>query len=406
MEFLKKDCHVAKTPRNDEWDVSSRRHFFPSLRVKRDNLLFLALLLIETFFASIKSRILRRSIAVFIVSFSLMGCASPGEHLPQADQLNEDLRLFWPGPAADAKIRFVRSIRSSSDVGIRSNWFMKVIRSVSGEEESEEPMVRPYGVYSDGKSLYVADPGLSLVHCFDFREKKYIQIKDAKDQHLEFPVGVAVDKEGRILVTDSGLGRVFTFNNAGKYLGEIGSFDVFEKPTGIAIHNDRIYVVDTHRHSVLVFSHDDGRLLFQFGKNGSKAGDFHYPTHIFASADGHLYITDTLNFRVQIFDRDGNFLSLFGKLGDAMGDFSKPKGIAADSDGNIYVADSQFDNVQIFDHSGRLLLVFGGSGSQKGKMSLPAGVFIDMNDRVYVADSYNRRVQVFQYLGKHSKELD
>lgn len=355
------------------------------------------------FHESIISRALLGPIVVFIVSFSLMGCASIGKNLPQTDQLNEDSRLVWPGPPADPKIRFVRNIRSSRDVGIKNNWLTKILQSVSGDEESDEQMVRPYGVYSDGEMLYVADPGLSLVHCFDFREKKYMQIKDAKDQPLEFPVGVAVDKEGRILVTDSGLGRVFTFNRDGTYLGKIGSSDLFEKPTGIAIHNDRIYVVDTHRHRVLVFSQDDGRLLFQFGKNGSKDGEFHYPTHIFASADGHLYITDTLNFRVQVFDRDGNFLSLFGRLGDAMGDFSKPKGIAVDSDGNTYVADSQFDNIQIFDQSGRLLLVLGGSGSQSGKMSLPAGVFIDRNDRVYVADSYNRRVQVFQYLGKRSQ---
>jgi len=363
--------------------------------------------MIELFFVSIKSRILRRYLVVFFIfSLFLVGCTSTGEHLLQADMPNEDARLVWPGPPADAKIRFVRSIRSSRDVGINNSWFKKMIRSISGEDESEEQMVRPYGVYSDGDRLYVADPGLSLVHFFDFSERRYMQIRSAKDWALESPVGVAVDGDGQIFITDSVLRRVFTFNKYGQYIGDIGSSDLFERPTGIALHNDQIYVVDTQGHCVKVFSHDGGQLLFQFGKNGLKDGEFHYPTHIFASVDGHLYITDSLNFRVQIFDCDGNFLSVFGRLGDAVGDFSKPKGIATDSDGNIYVADSQFDNVQIFDQSGRLLLIFGGSGSQKGRMSLPAGVFIDRNDRIYVADSYNRRIQVFQYLGKHSKQLD
>jgi DNA-binding beta-propeller fold protein YncE len=361
----------------------------------------------KLFSASIKSRTLSRSLVVFFIfSFFFVACASNGRYLPEVDQLIGNSQLVWPGPPADAKIRFIRSVRSSRDIGTRSNWFTNVIRSISGEEDNVEQMARPYGVYAHGDRLYVADPGLSLVHFFDFSERRYIQIRSAKDRALESPVGVAVDGDGQIFITDSVLRRVFTFNKYGKYTGEIASSDLFERPTGIALHNDRIYVVDTQGHRVKVFSHDSGRLLFQFGKNGLKNGEFHYPTHIFASADGHLYITDSLNFRVQIFDCDGNFLSVFGRLGDALGDFSKPKGIATDSDGNIYVADSQFDNVQIFDQSGRLLLIFGGSGSEKGRMSLPAGVFIDTNDRIYVADSYNRRIQVFQYLGKHSKQLD
>jgi DNA-binding beta-propeller fold protein YncE len=354
-------------------------------------------------FTPIKSILFRILVAVFIVSFLLVGCASTGERLQETDQQNENSRIVWPGPPADAKIRFVRSIKSSSDVGIKSTWLEKTIRSVSGEEESEEQLVRPYGVYSDGDRLYVTDPGLSLVHVFDFNTKRYIQINKAKDRALEFPVCVVVNGDGQVFVTDSVLRKVFIFNRDGKYFGEIGSADIFERPTGIALHDDRIYVVDTQGHRIMVFSHDGGRFLFQFGKNGTKNGEFHFPTHIFASSDGHLYITDSLNFRVQFFDRDGNFLSAFGSLGDAMGDFSKPKGIAVDSDGNIYVADSQFDNVQIFDQSGRLLLSLGGSGSQNGRMSLPAGIFIDKNDRLYVTDSYNRRVQVFQYLGKRSK---
>jgi DNA-binding beta-propeller fold protein YncE len=346
---------------------------------------------------------LRMSFVIFITVVMLVGCASTAEHRSESDRQNEDSRLVWPGPPADAKIRFVRSIRSSHDVGVKSSLFTKMIRSISGEEDSEEQMVRPYGVYSDGDRVYVTDPGLSLLHFFDFRDNRYLQITRAKNWSLESPVGVVVDGDGQIFVTDSVLKRVFTFNRDGKYLGEIGSPDIFQRPTGIALQDDRIYVVDTQGHKVMVFSQNGGRLLFQFGKNGSKEGEFHYPTHIFASSDGHLYITDSLNFRIQIFDRDGNFLSAFGSLGDAVGDFAKPKGIAVDSDGNIYVADSQFDNVQIFDQSGRLLLSLGGSGSQNGRMSLPAGIFIDKNDRLYVTDSYNRRVQVFQYLRKRSK---
>ena len=55
--------------------------------------------------------------------------------------------------------------------------------------------------------------------------------------------------------------------------------------------------------------------------------------------DGNVYVTDTMNNRVEIFDADGKFISTFGKNGDGPGYFARPKGIAVDSDGHIWVAD-------------------------------------------------------------------
>ena len=259
-------------------------------------------------------------------------------------------------------------------------------------------MLRPYDVYAHSGKIYVTDPALSLVHIFDFKEKKYFSINKVKSQELISPIGIAVDEMGEVFISDSALRRVFVLDKSGKYIGEIGSEELYVRPTGIAIDDERVYVVDTLGHQILVFSKKDRNLLFRIGKEGAENGNFHYPTQIVVGKEGLIYVTDSLNFRVQIFDRYGNFLSSFGKIGDTMGYFSKPKGIAVDSEGHIYVSDSQFDNIQIFDRDGKLLLVFGGSGSGLGHMSLPTGLFIDQQDQIYVADSYNRRIQIFQYL--------
>ena len=228
-------------------------------------------------------------------------------------------------------------------------------------------------------------------------KKKYRRIGDAGGKELVSPLGVAVDTNGEVFITDSILKRVFEFNGSGTFLREIGADDLFLRPTGIAVDKNRVYVVDTLGHQVLVFSKKEGTLLFRIGRNGTQNGDFNYPTHIFVSRN-KIYVTDSLNFRIQIFDVNGTFLRSFGRLGDAMGDFSKPKGVAVDSEDHIYVVDSQFDNIQIFDPTGKLLLVLGSTGRSLGKLLLPAGIFIDSQDRIYVADSYNKRIQIFQYL--------
>jgi DNA-binding beta-propeller fold protein YncE len=291
----------------------------------------------------------------------------------------------------------VRSIAGPSDIGIRKSWFRRAVDNLLGKEESEERILTPYGVFARDERIYVTDPGAGVVHIFDMREERYFQIKEAKDEELISPIGIAVEGNGEIYLSDSVLQRVFVFDREGKYLREIGTPQTLVRPAGIALSEERLYVVDTHGHQVLTFSKNTGELLSRFGRNGSAQGEFNYPTNIFIK-DGLLYIMDSMNFRVQIFGKDGNFISTFGKLGDGSGDFSKPKGIAVDSEGHIYVADAHFDTVQIFDREGRLLLVFGATGRERGDMVLPAGIFIDARDMVYVADSFNNRVQVFQYL--------
>jgi DNA-binding beta-propeller fold protein YncE len=325
------------------------------------------------------------------------GCAGTDLQTRTSELQTPDTAPAWPPPPQAPRIQYVRSVSGPADIGVKKSWFKRAVDALLGKEDIEEGILKPYGVFAGNDRLYVTDTGAHLLHVFDRREERYFQIKEAKKEELVSPIGVAADKNGEIYLSDSVLHEVFVFDKEGKYLREIGTPELFVRPAGIALDEERIYVVDTHGHQVLVFSRKTGEFLSRFGKNGTGQGDFNYPTNIFIK-DGLVYISDSMNFRVQIFGKDGGFLSAFGKPGDGSGDFSKPRGIAVDSEGHVYVADAHFDAVQIFDREGRLLLVFGSTGRRIGEMSLPAGMFIDEKDMVYVTDSYNNRVQVFQYL--------
>lgn len=339
---------------------------------------------------------------VFLLSFFPLflasACAAPEVANINTLSAEQDSGLVWPQPPQNPRIKFLRTISGPADIGIKRSWFRKTMDNILGKKETVGVMLRPYGVFADANRIYVTDPGISLLHVIDLTEKQYFQIRKPRKEMLISPIGIAVDEYANIYLTDSALKKVFVFDKKGKFLREIGSSELFLRPTGIAVNEDRIYIIDTIGHKIFVFSKKDGKLLFRFGKRGTGKAEFNYPTNIFIGRDGLLYITDSLNFRVQIFDRAGNFISAFGKQGDGSGDFAQPKGIAVDSEGHIYVADAHFDNVQIFDRAGNLLLSFGNTGRKKGGMVLPAGVFIDDRDRIYVADSYNNRIQIFKYL--------
>lgn len=332
------------------------------------------------------------------LSFTLGACTSPEPMHYNFFEGESATALQWPPPPQNPRILYLGSVKSPTERGLKDSWLKKVMSSLFGAETDISTMLRPYGVNADTDRVYVTDPGSGRLHVYDRTRQRYFSVEGWGEKNLTSPIGIAVDGNGNIYVSDSVLKQVFVFDREGKDLRSIGPPDTFQRPAGIALNEDRLYVVDTHGHKVLVLSVTDGRLLFSFGKQGTEHGHFNYPTNIFVSSDKLIYVTDSMNFRVQVFNPDGGYLASFGKLGDGSGNFSKPKGIAVDSDGHIYVVDSHFDNVQIFDGNGNLLLVFGSSGNGKGEFILPAGIYIDKLDRIYVADSYNKRIQVFQYL--------
>lgn len=179
-----------------------------------------------------------------------------------------------------------------------------------------------------------------------------------------------------------------------------------QDPVGLAIDstNRFLYVVDTQQDQVIVYDADSFKLLRRIGTGGknhflTSPGDFGAPQGAAVDADGNLYVTDTLNDRVEIFDADGAFISTFGKAGDGPGYFARPKGIAVDSDGHIWVADQMQDRLQVFNKEGQLLTYIGQNhGELPGQFQSLVGVAIDKSNNVYTAEQEPGRVQMFHYV--------
>ena len=145
---------------------------------------------------------------------------------------------------------------------------------------------------------------------------------------------------------------------------------------------------------------DSGTLLRVIGRRGDRDGEFNFPSHL-ALAQGELYVTDTLNSRVQVFGADtgGQPLRVLGRRGLVLGDLVRPKGVGVDGEGNVYVVESYYDSLLVFSRQGEFLMPIGGTGTATGRFYLPAGVWVDARNRVYVADMFNGRVVLFQFLG-------
>ena len=87
------------------------------------------------------------------------------------------------------------------------------------------------------------------------------------------------------------------------------------------------------------------------------------------------------------------------KHGDGPGYFTRPKGIAVDGDGHIWVADSMQDRLQVFNREGQLLTYVGqGHGELPGQFKALVGVAIDKNNWVFTTEQEPGRLQVFRYV--------
>ena len=266
-------------------------------------------------------------------------------------------------------------------------------------------MMKPYGVaVSPTGQIYVADTAARRVFSFDPDAKSVSFVGEETTTRLTKPIGVAVDERGVIYVADGTLKRIFGFAPSGDIVLAIGHDGELANPSGLAVDrvHQRLWVADAAKHQVTSYSTVDGSRLSTIGERGSEPGEFNFPTNLAVDAHGRLFVADTLNFRIQIFDAEGKFQKSFGTLGDAPGSLNRPKGLGVDSEGHIYVVDASFNNFQIFDEEGQLLLFVGTGGNRPGEFFLPAGLFIDEQDRIYIADQGNSRVEVFQYVkGAH-----
>ncbi len=308
-------------------------------------------------------------------------------------------QLVWPPPPLEPRIRYLKSISTSDDIRGEKGFWRKFWEFFRGPEV--HAMIKPMAVVADSKGrIFIADPAAKRIHVFEPARKKYRFIETVDKQFLQFPINVALDDEDNLYIVDGERRRVFSVTPQGKLKQIYGKQGQLQRPSGIAIDSRRkvLYVADPPAHDIKVFSLTDGKQKKSIGKRGVQPGEFNFPAWLAVDSESRLYVTDSLNGRIQILTQDGKPLSSIGKLGDSTGSFSSPKGIALDSEGHLYVTDAGFDNIQIFDKNGRLLLYFGSAGQAPGLFWMPSGIFIDRNDNIYIADSYNRRVQIFQYL--------
>jgi sugar lactone lactonase YvrE len=131
-------------------------------------------------------------------------------------------------------------------------------------------------------------------------------------------------------------------------------------------------------------------------------------------SQGTIYVADTQNHRIQVFDSTGQQGRTIGSQGNGLGDFYEPRGLAIDAQDNLYIADTWNARIVKMSPNGDWLRVWGtgavdmgdgrmatitdGSEEENAQNPLgffgPRGVAVDDQGHVYIADTGNKRIVV------------
>eukprot|EP00908_Phaeocystis_cordata_P012807 Transcript_23800.p2 GENE.Transcript_23800~~Transcript_23800.p2 ORF type:complete len:671 (+),score=302.65 Transcript_23800:121-2013(+) len=274
-----------------------------------------------------------------------------------------------------------------------------------GSKEAEFNCPEGLAVSRDG-SVVVADSLNHRVQMFAADGSFLRAFGGHGDQPGEFnmPGGVAVGSDAGgdelIVVTDQGNGRVQIFDLEGQYLRQVGAPGSDDgrliEPTGVAVTAaGDIVVADYQNHRVQIFD-SQGAFVLKFGRHGSGHGQFNHPSGIAIAPSGEIVVADYQNDRLQVFTQDGTFVRTLGSNGRGPGEFDRPFDVTISSDGHILVTDYENHRVQILSEAGAFLKQFGSHGQAPGCFDSPGGVAMGPDGRVFVTDCGNGRFQVYK----------
>ncbi len=193
------------------------------------------------------------------------------------------------------------------------------------------------------------------------------------------PTSITVSDQGRRIITDAGYHRILVLDRENRLMQAMGSFC----PLYAADHGSACLDPD-----------GDGPL--ELGD-----GQLHEPWGAVEAFNGDIFVADTWNHRIQVFDPEGRFKAKWGSFGQSFSQEQEgafqlwgPRGLDIDAWGHLVVADTGNHRLVSYSLQGTWLATWTGKDTALRHISEPVSVTRDrQSGHLYVTDTWNGKVQ-------------
>lgn len=168
------------------------------------------------------------------------------------------------------------------------------------------------------------------------------------------------------------------------------------RPSYTLVNDKMIYVADTDNGRIAVFDYN-GKAVTTFGQTGEHK--LISPVSLTMVGDD-IYVSDTKAGKIFIFTKMGKFKGFFETDSEII------PGSIFFKNNLLYAVDVKNTAVKIFDRSGKQIRSFGTKGTESGQFYFPYTIHVTAEGKIYVADSNNNRIQIFDQNGKIIKILN
>lgn len=254
---------------------------------------------------------------------------------------------------------------------------------------------------------------------------------------LDSPVGIAVDGSGNLYIAEAGNNRIrkvtaadgkittFAGTGSGSYGGDGGLATAanLNFPYGLALDKDNnLYVADVNNHRIRKINVADGKISTVAGNgatgfNGddilATGASIFSPINIAFDKDGNLFISDNGNHRIRRVNAANGLISTIAGTGQSgfAGDggpgnqarLSNPAGVVVDGENNVYFADRGNHRVRKISAGTNIISTIAGAGPSgfngdglsvlASRLSVPSSIAIDQAGNLFIADRENLRVR-------------
>ncbi|MDX8381499.1 MAG: tetratricopeptide repeat protein, partial [Ghiorsea sp.] len=326
------------------------------------------------------------------------------------------------------------------------------------EGQLDEPMA---AAWSNDGILYIAETGNKRISAFSdtglflfsFGDKAR---EDLEDDNLTNILDISIDQLGRVYVLDDfNGGRVTIYSPLGEIDTILGKDELFAltpdpaRLTAMTVRPDGILLVaDKKTGHIYEIDWENMQLISSFATIGKGRGQLKAVSSLSLDSDGKLYVADTGNDKIEVFQLDWKKSSWLNPAENRLSVQTSSVLLSGCDISYVYTAETTlcinnkkdsvslrtfdgtliqkldlkfndpiravFDkneilildraSVHVFDNKGTFKFTFGSRGRRNGELSNPKGLTLSQS-AVYIADTGNKRVQVFSRNGLFQKAI-